>query len=48
MVDLGGLRPEQEEIVVIDSGDGELAHDPPFWVEHRREGDPPELEAGGW
>ena len=42
-MDLGGLRPEQEELVVVDAGDRELADDPPVRVEHRREGDPPDL-----
>ena len=38
MVDLGGLRSEQEELVVVDAGDGELADDAPLRVEHRRSG----------
>ena len=43
MVHLGRLRAEQEELVVADAGDGELADDPAVRVEHRRERDAPDL-----
>jgi hypothetical protein len=35
VVDLGGLRTEQEELVVADPADGELADDPALRVQHR-------------
>ena len=48
VVHLGGLRAEQEELVVAGAGDGELADDAAVGVEHRRQGDAARSSAAGW